>query len=108
MLRTDTETSWRCTCNAGYIGNGVVCDDIDECAEQIIPFDAAACTDFVCSAISSCCEEWTAECEACQREGVCGLQEEGEWCTPGGSCPAGTFCVGDFLRNLARYRPMLK
>ena len=31
---TDTDTSYTCTCKAGFIGDGITCDDIDECASD--------------------------------------------------------------------------
>lgn len=38
----DTDGSYECYCNDGFYGDGVVCNDIDECAANLSQCDAKA------------------------------------------------------------------
>ena len=40
---TNSEASFNCQCNTGYEGDGVTCDDIDECLQDDICPDNAIC-----------------------------------------------------------------
>ena len=43
---TNSEASFNCQCNIGYEGDGVTCDDIDECLQDGICPEHAVCENF--------------------------------------------------------------
>ncbi|XP_078598285.1 neuropilin-2-like [Branchiostoma floridae x Branchiostoma japonicum] len=66
---SDTPESFTCTCNPGYIGNGVTCTDVDECASNNGGC-AGTCANTVGSFTCSCAEEFVLNtdglaCDAC-------------------------------------------
>ncbi|MEO1269053.1 MAG: EGF domain-containing protein, partial [Myxococcota bacterium] len=53
----NTEGSYTCTCNPGFVGNGQTCTDVDECAEEMDACDQE-CTNTEGSYTCGCSEGW--------------------------------------------------
>ena len=69
----DTEDSYNCTCKIGYAGNGVTCDNIDECTTgEHTCDDNQVCADTVGSYTCTCKAGYVGNgitCDVC----VCGV-----------------------------------
>lgn len=84
-------------CVIGYVGDGIVCFDIDECIVIIMLVNDDVCNGFVCLVIFFCCSVWSSDCDDCKKMGNCGVFEMFCMMVFGGFCLLGTFCLGGFM-----------
>ena len=73
---TDTEGSYECTCNEGFVGDGVFCENINECESGATKCDEYAnCVDTVGGYDCSCAAGYSGDgltcCEDGDGDGVC-------------------------------------
>ena len=85
----DTADGFVCTCNDGYTGDGLVCDDVDEC-DGGSPCDPnATCTNEPGSYDCECNDGFAGDGFSCQ-----GTAGYGESCDAGETCASG-LCILD-------------
>jgi len=98
---TDVAEGWTCSCNPGYLGDGVVCVDADECAGEGSGNNCdvnAACTNTVGSFTCECNVGYGGDGTVCVNFDECAGEGGGNDCDPDATCtdtPGGYFCECD-------------
>ena len=83
----DYDGGYTCSCQVGYIGDGINCDDIDECAKGTdVCSTNAKCTNTIGSYECTCNPGFSGNGYEC-------IQDEEETCNP--TCGENSFCNGE-------------
>lgn len=89
----NTQGSFTCSCNPGWIGNGTSCEDDDECAKGIHNcHQNATCTNTIGSFTCACADGFYGDGFTCPSCG-CGGGSQNSSCDLNGTC----FCMTGFL-----------
>lgn len=76
---------YTCACNAGFVGDGVVCDDVDECADGTDTCDdLATCTNTPGTFTCACNAGYAGDGESCADVDECA--EETDTCDDNAAC----------------------
>ncbi|MBI3178716.1 MAG: hypothetical protein HYZ27_03590 [Deltaproteobacteria bacterium] len=63
----DLDGDYQCQCGKGYLGDGKICDDVDECALGTAGCDAkATCTNLLGSFQCTCKEGFIGDGKSCK------------------------------------------